>query len=70
MNGKVAKRLRNIARTSGAAQQTTYVKAFYNKSYVDILTGMLKGYRVYTLSLDVCQKSVYKELKKNFKQNA
>jgi hypothetical protein len=68
MNGKVTKRLRNIARTSGAAEQTTYVKAFYNKSYVDILTGVLKGYRVYTLSLDVCQKSVYKELKKNFKR--
>ena len=70
MNQKQAKRLRNIARTSGAAQETTYIKAVYNKTYVDILTGMLKGYKVYTMSLDVCQRSVLKELKKNFKRSA
>ncbi len=70
MNGKQVRKLRAIARTSGAAQETTYVNAFYNKSYVDILTGMLKGYRVVTVSMDLCERSVYQSLKKEFKRNA
>ena len=70
MNGKQARKLRNIARTSGAAVETTYIKAVYNKTYVDILTGMLKGYKVYTVSMDVCFRSVAKELKKEFKRQA
>lgn len=69
MNGKVSKRLRNIARTSGAAVETTYIKAVYNKTYVDILTGMLKGYKVVTVSMDLCERSVYQSLKKEFKSN-
>ena len=69
MNGKQSKRLRQKARMTLAAQQTTYVKAVYNKSYFDVLTGQLKGYRVYTLSMDVCFRSVLKELKKNFKRD-
>ena len=69
MNQKQAKRLRNIARTSGAAQETTYIKAVYNKTYVDILTGMLKGFKVYTATMDLCQRSVYQELKENFKSS-
>ena len=69
MNGKVAKRLRQQARQSGAEQQTTYVKAVYNKHYFDVLTGALKQYKVYTQSMDVCVRSVYVELKKEFKSN-
>jgi len=69
MNGKQARKLRQQARQSGAEKETTYVKAVYNKSYFDVLTGTLKQYRVYTLSMDVCFRSVLKELKKNFKRD-
>ena len=69
MNGKVAKRLRQKARMTLAAQQTTYVKAVYNKSYFDVLTGTLKQYKVYSASMDLCVRSVYRELKKEFKSN-
>ena len=67
MNGKVAKRLRQKARMTLAVQETTYVKAVYNKSYFDVLTGQLKGYKVATLSMDLCVRSVYQSLKQNFK---
>jgi len=70
MNGKQSKRLRQKARMTLAAQQTTYVKAVYNKSYFDVLTGTLKGYKVYTATMDFCVRSVLKELKKNFKSKA
>jgi len=70
MNGKQSKRLRQKARMTLAAQQTTYVKAVYNKSYFDVLTGTLKGYKVYTATMDLCVRSVLKELKKNFKSKA
>ena len=69
MNGKQARKLRQKARMTLAAQQTTYVKAVYNKSYFDVLTGQLKGYKVATLSMDLCVRSVYRELKKEFKSN-
>ena len=69
MNGKAAKRLRNKARMTLAAQETTYVKAVYNKSYFDVLTGTLKQFKVVTMSMDLCVRSVYKELKKEFKSN-
>ena len=69
MNGKQSKRLRQKARMTLAAQETTYVKAVYNKSYFDVLTGTLKGYKVVTMSMDLCVRSVYKELKKEFKSN-
>ena len=69
MNGKQAKRLRQKARMTLAAQETTYVKAVYNKHYFDVLTGTMKGYKVYTQSMDVCVRSVYAELKKEFKSN-
>ena len=69
MNGKVAKRLRQKARMTLAAQETTYVKAVYNKSYFDVLTGTLKQFKVVTMSMDLCVRSVYKELKKEFKSN-
>ena len=69
MNGKQARKLRQKARMTLAAQQTTYVKAVYNKSYFDVLTGTIKGYKVYTATMDLCQRSVYQELKKNFKSN-
>ena len=68
MNGKVAKRLRQKARMTLAAQQTTYVKAVYNKHYFDVLTGTLKGYKVYTATMDLCVRSVYQELKKQLKE--
>ena len=70
MNGKQARKLRQQARQSGAEQQTTYVKALYNKHYFDVLTGTLKQYKVYTQSMDVCVRSILKELKKNFKRSA
>ena len=66
MNGKQSKRLRQKARMTLAAQETTYVKAVYNKSYFDVLTGTLKGYKVYTQSMDVCVRSVYQELKRAY----
>lgn len=69
MNGKVAKRLRQKARMTLAAQETTYVKAVYNKHYFDVLTGTIKGFKVATLSMDLCVRSVYQELKKEFKSN-
>ena len=61
MNGKQSKRLRQKARMTLAAQQTTYVKAVYNKSYFDVLTGQLKGYKVATLSMDLCVRSIKRE---------
>ena len=69
MRNKQARKLRQKARMTLAAQETTYVKAVYNKSYFDVLTGTLKGYKVATLSMDLCVRSVYKELKKEFKSN-
>ena len=66
MNGKQSKRLRQKARMTLAAQETTYVKAVYNKHYFDVLTGQLKGYKVYTATMDICIRSVYKELKNAF----
>ena len=69
MRNKVSKRLRQQARQSGAEQQTTYVKAVYNKHYFDVLTGTLKQFKVVTMSMDLCVRSVYKELKKEFKSN-
>lgn len=66
MNGKKAKALRQKARMTLAAQQTTYVKAVYNKSYFDVLTGTIKGYKVYTATMDLCQRSVYQELKRAY----
>lgn len=66
MNGKVAKRLRQKARMTLAAQQTTYVKAVYNKSYFDVLTGQLKQFKVYTATMDLCVRSVYQELKNEY----
>ena len=69
MNGKQSKRLRQKARMTLAAQETTYVKAVYNKHYFDVLTGQLKGYKVVTVSMDLCVRSVYRELKKEFKSN-
>ena len=68
MNGKKAKALRQKARMTLAAQETTYVKAVYNKSYFDVLTGTMKGYKVYTATMDLCVRSVYQELKKSFKE--
>lgn len=70
MRNKVAKALRQQARQSGAADQTTYTMEVFNKTYFDPLTGKLKGFRVYTRSMDVCVRSVYQELKKNFKSKA
>ena len=69
MRNKQARKLRQKARMTLAAQQTTYVKAVYNKSYFDVLTGTLKGYKVYTATMDLCQRSVYREHKKEFKSN-
>ena len=69
MRNKQARKLRQKARMTLAAQQTTYVKAVYNKSYFDVLTGTIKGYKVYTATMDLCVRSVYRELKKEFKSN-
>ena len=68
MRNKQARKLRQKARMTLAAQQTTYVKAVYNKHYFDVLTGTLKGYKVYTATMDLCTRSVYKELKKAYKE--
>lgn len=68
MNAKQAKKLRQQARQSGAADQTTYTMEVFNKTYFDPLTGKLKGFKVYTKTLDLCERSVYQELKKSFKE--
>ena len=68
MNAKQARKLRQQARQSGAAEQTTYTMEVFNKSYFDPLTGKLKGYKVYSRSMDLCVRSVYQELKKSFKE--
>lgn len=68
MRNKVAKALRQQARQSGAAEQTTYTMEVFNKTYFDPLTGKLKGFKVYTRSMDLCVRSVYQELKKSFKE--
>lgn len=69
MNAKQARKLRQQARTSGVAQQTTYTMEVFNKTYFDPLTGKLKGYKVYSSSMDLCVRSVYQTLKKEFKSN-
>ena len=69
MRNKVAKALRQQARASGAADQTTYTMEVYNKQYFDPLTGKLKGFKVYSRSMDLCVRSVYQALKKEFKSN-
>jgi hypothetical protein len=69
MNAKQVRKLRQQARTSGAAEQTTYTMEVYNKQYFDVLTGKLKSFKVYTASMDLCQRSVYQALKKEFKSN-
>lgn len=68
MRNKVAKALRQQAHQSGAAQETTYTMEVFNKVYTDLLTGKLKGFKVYTKTLDLCERSVYQELKKSFKE--
>lgn len=70
MNNKQAKRLRAQARTSGAAEQTTYTMEVFNKQYFDVLTGKLKSYKVYSQSMDLCERSAYQQLKKEFKRKA
>lgn len=70
MNGKQSKLLRKQARTSGAAEQTTYTMEVFNKHYFDVLTGKLKSFKVYTQSMQVCERSVYQALKKEFKRKA
>ena len=67
MRNKQARKLRQKARITLAAQETTYVKAVYNKHYFDVLTGTLKQFKVVTMSMDLCVRSVYRELKKEFK---
>ena len=69
MRNKIAKALRQQARQSGAAQETSYTMEVFNKTYFDPLTGKLKGYKVVTASMDLCQRSVYQALKKEFKSN-
>ena len=68
MNAKQARKLRQQSHTSGAAVETSYTMEVFNKTYFDPLTGKLKGFKVYTQSLDVCVRSVYQELKKSFKE--
>lgn len=69
MNGKQSKLLRKQARTSGAAEHTTYTMEVFNKHYFDVLTGKLKQYKVYTQSMDLCERSVYQSLKKAYKES-
>lgn len=66
MNGKKSKALRKqaqlIATQEGIPTTTEYSDKEYTKVYVD-LTGKLHGYVVYTRSMNVCTRSVYKSLK-------
>lgn len=72
MNAKKSKLLRNKAKEVAFVNdlpEVEYEVVGYNKVYTDLLTGKVKGYRVHTLSLSTCQRSVYVELKKNFKRD-
>lgn len=72
MNAKIAKRLRKEAKEIATQQglpKTDYDIKVYPKQYMD-LTGKVFQYSVYTATLKNCQRSVYRALKKEFKQNA
>jgi len=70
MNGKNAKRLRKEALTQAVESGIPYTQyAFkqYRKPFTKI-TGELGFYQVYTAYLEDCQKKLYKQLKKQFKE--
>ena len=72
MNAKQSKRLRQRALAQAVEQGLPYVAyAFksYRKAFTK-LTGEIVPYVVYTAYLEDSQRKLYKQLKKEFKQNA
>lgn len=70
MNGKLAKKLRREALSIAVESNLPYVDydfKQYNKVYTTI-DGKLKGYKVYTAFMKDCQRKVYQQLKKEFKE--
>lgn len=71
MNAKIAKRLRREAKEIATQQglpNVDYDIKVYPKQYMD-LTGKAFSYKVYTLSLKDSERKVYKQLKKQYKEN-
>ena len=72
MNGKNAKRLRKEALSQAVEQGLPYIEygfRQYRKMFTK-LTGEIVPYVVYTMYLEDSQKKLYKQLKREFKQNA
>ena len=72
MNGKNAKRLRKEALKQAVEQGLPYIEygfRQYRKMFTK-LTGEIVPYVVYTMYLEDSQKKLYKQLKREFKQNA
>lgn len=71
MRNKIAKQIRRQALVQAVSDGLPYLDytfKWFNKFYTDPLTGMLKGYKVCTVSMEACQKKVYKQMKKQFKE--
>ena len=72
MNAKQSKRLRKEALKQAVEQGLPYVQYGF-KQYRKVftkLTGEIVPYSVYTCYLEDSQRKLYKQLKKEFKQNA
>ena len=71
MNGKQARKLRQQALTQAVEAGLPYTQygfKQFKKAYTKI-TGELGFYQVYTAYLEDCQKKLYKQLKREFKQS-
>ena len=71
MNQKNAKRLRKEALTQAVEQGLPYVQygfKTYRKAFTK-LTGEIGTYQVYTAYLEDCQRKIYKQMKKQFKES-
>ena len=70
MNAKQSKRLRRIALTQAVEQDIPYIRYDfkpYRKAFTK-LTGEIVPYTVYTAYLEDCQRKIYKQMKKLFKE--
>lgn len=70
MNAKQSKRLRKEALKQAVEQGLPYVQygfKQYRKAFTK-LTGEIVPYTVYTIYLEDCQRKIYKQMKKLFKE--
>jgi hypothetical protein len=71
MNQKKAKSLRREARLVAEQQNIPQATDYDFKSYQKVwqsLDGKYHSYTVYSMSMKMCERSVYRELKKEFKK--